>query len=779
MNVQSTPEIIRAAQSNTTLDAALAYQHLGFSVLPLQGKRPSCTDWKQYQQRAADIRTIKSWHSANKLNNVGLVCGAVSGNLAVLDLDGAAGYPAFVAIFPHLVDTYTVATGGGVGKHIYWQVEEIPESVKAMSTPIGNLEMCAEGRQVVAPPSLHPTTRQQYLVEKPLDILHVADLTDVVDWIESFKQRAQTRQWQPPQNLPAVGGDLNPRLLEEVGQYFAGRGYKQYGDWLHGQCVYPERHSNGDKHPSFGFNTQTGYGSCFRCGTILAKDICTRIGIRADDFGGLLLAAPKHQPPNGTTVKMSDASPADSPLDSADESKGLEPQINRDSQPPPKDKPPAIDDVKLPGWLQMYLDWAGTTGNQTPMSFHLAAGLWLLSVAVGRRLYGEAPWGIKIYPNLYLMLIASTTYYRKSTAYKLAEQIARTSIPHMLMPTPGSPERFQEALSGQVPANFDKLSRTHQERFTKAQPFAAQRGLLKDEVAGLFSAMNRKDYLSGLKDLLMELYDCPDYSDKDTQAGLTIVENAALSILGVTTPDGLNGGITYADWANGLLIRFALITPEADYTERPALVTSAAPPYALIDGLRKLHEKLPMPQNSEEGIQPPGKLALKVECWEEVQAYSEGLRRLCNPERENELDERLKGVYGRMHVQAFKLASLFAALDWLDADAEAPTVTSENWQAGKSIAELWLASAHRLLERLDHNGDAQREQNLQRRIQEAFNRAGVNGEKLHTVYKNLHLSAKQARQATEELVKAGILIPVRLGRAEAYIHHSFVGKPSP
>jgi hypothetical protein len=84
-----------------------------------------------------------------------------------------------------------------------------------------------------------------------------------------------------------------------------------------------------------------------------------------------------------------------------------------------------------------------------------------------------------------------------------------------------------------------------------------------------------------------------------------------------------------------------------------------------------------------------------------------------------------------------------------------------------------------LLERLDHNGDAQREQNLQRRIQEAFNRAGASGEKLHTVYKNLHLSAKQARQATEELVRAGILIPVRLGRAEAYIHHRFVDQSSP
>ena len=34
----------------------------------------------------------------------------------------------------------------------------------------------------------------------------------------------------------------------------------------------------------------------------------------------------------------------------------------------------------------------------------------------------------------------------------------------------------------------------------------AQRGLLKDEVSGLFGAINKRDYMVGMKDLLMELY---------------------------------------------------------------------------------------------------------------------------------------------------------------------------------------------------------------------------------------------------------------------------------
>jgi len=769
------PEVVQAAQSGNLLGAAIAYAKIGFSVLPLHGKRPSCPNWKQYQCQSANIRTINQWHQDKLLQNVGIVCGAVSNNLVVLDLDGAAGYPAFAATFPHLAETYTVATGGGVGKHIYWQVDELPPAIKAMNTPIGNLEICAEGRQVVAPPSIHPVTKQPYIMEKPLDIQQVADLKEVVAWIESFKNKsAPVRHWQPPQNLPLSGGDLNPRLVEEVGRYFVGRGHKLHGDWLHGQCIYPGNHKNGDKNPSFGYNTRTGYGYCYRCGTMLTKDICTTLGIRPEDYGGLLLAMPKHQPLNGSTVQLSDA-PLDDPPNGKEEQQANDIQTDAAQQPPDEVLPPSIGDLKLPNWLRMYLEWSGTTGNQTPVSFHLAAGLWLLSVAVGRRFYGEAPWGIKIYPNLYLMLIASTTYYRKSTAYKLAEQIARNAIPHMLMPTPGSPERFQEALSGMFPANYDKLSEVQQQRLKKAQPFAAQRGLLKDEVAGLFNAMNRKDYLSGMKDLLMELYDCPDYSDKDTQAGLTIVENAALSILGVTTPSGLSSAVSDADWSNGLLIRFALLTPELDYRERPpAKIYQEAPP-ELIDGLRKLHDKLPQPQKNEEqgGLRPPSALRLDVQCWDECQAYSEHLRHLCNPDLDTTLDERLKGVYGRMHVQAFKLASLLAALDWMETDTPCPTVTLEHWEAGKAIAEIWRHSAAQLLYQMDRSGEAVQEQREQGKLLQLIRREGSKGKGLRELYRALNLPAKRARQLAQDLVKAGLIVERTNGRAEWYVASEF------
>lgn len=117
------PTIVKAAQQETTLSAALVYAALGLSIIPLDGKRPALTTWTEYQQTAASPETIRAWDSAGLMKNIGIICGRVSGNLVVLDLDGAAGYPAFAATFPALAETYTIASGGGVGRHVYFYAD--------------------------------------------------------------------------------------------------------------------------------------------------------------------------------------------------------------------------------------------------------------------------------------------------------------------------------------------------------------------------------------------------------------------------------------------------------------------------------------------------------------------------------------------------------------------------------------------------------------------------------------------------------------------------------
>ena len=216
MNNNKIPPIVQAAQSENSYESAQAYAKLEMSVIPLKGKRPALNSWKPYQTKRATANEIEGWHKNGLLDNVGIVCGEVSDNLVVLDLDGAGGYPAFAATFPHLAQTYTVATGGGTGSHVYFRVEQMPASIKAMGTPIGNLELCGEGRQVVAPPSIHPKTGKAYQVHIEADILHVDSLSELVEWIESFKPQEQASSWKPPKQAKtsrAPATETDPQTL--------------------------------------------------------------------------------------------------------------------------------------------------------------------------------------------------------------------------------------------------------------------------------------------------------------------------------------------------------------------------------------------------------------------------------------------------------------------------------------------------------------------------------------------------------------------------------------
>lgn len=70
-------------------------------------------------------------------------------------------------------------------------------------------------------------------------------------------------------------------LIARVTHALMQRGGRLRGDWVNGACPFPEHHKHGDRQPSFGFNTRSGYGFCHVCGTLLLKEICPALGIPA------------------------------------------------------------------------------------------------------------------------------------------------------------------------------------------------------------------------------------------------------------------------------------------------------------------------------------------------------------------------------------------------------------------------------------------------------------------------------------------------------------------
>lgn len=88
-----------------------------------------------------------------------------------------------------------------------------------------------------------------------------------------------------------TSGELNPRVVDALADLFLAHGYRPRGTWLNGPCVYPEHHKHGDAHPSFGYNTATGFAYCHVCGTLLTKDLCGAVGIDPASLGGLMKPA--------------------------------------------------------------------------------------------------------------------------------------------------------------------------------------------------------------------------------------------------------------------------------------------------------------------------------------------------------------------------------------------------------------------------------------------------------------------------------------------------------
>lgn len=184
---------------STILEAALQYADRGYSVLPLVGKKPA-TDWTERQQRRATTAFIQAWDRKGLLSNVGIVCGRISGNLAVIDLDGLTAIEAFQARWPDLLDTYTVATGSGRGKHLYYKPDRLPNTTRYIGHT-GNVELRADGCYVVAPPSVHPDTGKLYEIERDVAPRRVKDMQPVVMWIIGL-----IRAKQAAHNKPASPG---------------------------------------------------------------------------------------------------------------------------------------------------------------------------------------------------------------------------------------------------------------------------------------------------------------------------------------------------------------------------------------------------------------------------------------------------------------------------------------------------------------------------------------------------------------------------------------------
>jgi len=223
---------------NETLQSALAYLAAGRSIIPCQlpEKCPVGyllpTDeqgrhtWEPYQRRLATTEEVQAWHENGREHAIGLVCGKVSGNFEVIDVDDRETGKRWVErirdLDPGLIDRLALNRTPSGLYHVGYCCSEISGNQKLAIGEIEGkrktlIETRGEGGYVLVPPSKGYESVQGTFENPPTITPEEREL--LLAAARFFDQSPAPPPAEPRPERPRNGGLL------------AGDDYNTRGDW--------------------------------------------------------------------------------------------------------------------------------------------------------------------------------------------------------------------------------------------------------------------------------------------------------------------------------------------------------------------------------------------------------------------------------------------------------------------------------------------------------------------------------------------------------------------
>lgn len=141
------------------------YARLGFATVPLRPreKRPLRKGWRMADPGA--------WDDVPPDANVGVLTGAASGGLVVLDFDTKEAPFEVLGLRPRELAARTIVVETARGWHVYLRGDDL-----RTRSPLPGLDIRGDGSLVVAPPSVHPSGATYRFVTPPERVARWADV---------------------------------------------------------------------------------------------------------------------------------------------------------------------------------------------------------------------------------------------------------------------------------------------------------------------------------------------------------------------------------------------------------------------------------------------------------------------------------------------------------------------------------------------------------------------------------------------------------------------------
>jgi len=151
--------------SNEIKETAKQYLKLQLSVIPTTENKVPAITWMPYQRERMKEEEVESLFNGGNVKGLGIICGAISGNLEVIDVDTKHDktgllWDEFRGLIednlPELYKSLVIAGTKNGGYHIYYKCSSIAGNNPKLARAVNReslIETRGEGGQVVAPPS--------------------------------------------------------------------------------------------------------------------------------------------------------------------------------------------------------------------------------------------------------------------------------------------------------------------------------------------------------------------------------------------------------------------------------------------------------------------------------------------------------------------------------------------------------------------------------------------------------------------------------------------------
>lgn len=223
------------------------YLDMGINCIAVDANKRAILPWKKYQTERITVEELKAQQSNPKAHGIAVICGAISGNLGIIDIDAKYDLTGnlmidFIQAIPdNLKDRlYIVNTKNG-GYHIYYRCDVLAGNQKLAQRHTTEqerkdnpgdkvrvlIETREEGGYAVAPPTPGYTVPAGSVIPT----ITAADRDSIFDAARSFNQvfaeEQPTRQTQAESFSISPFEDYNKRGVDDMLTRLQNAGWKQ------------------------------------------------------------------------------------------------------------------------------------------------------------------------------------------------------------------------------------------------------------------------------------------------------------------------------------------------------------------------------------------------------------------------------------------------------------------------------------------------------------------------------------------------------------------------